>query len=37
MKICKKKENLKIFLADGSVKNTSQCLQNVCVDLGEHV
>ena len=37
MKICKKKEKLKIFLADGSVKNTSQCLQNVCVDLGEHV
>ena len=37
MKICKKKEKLKIFLADGSVKNTSQCLLNICVDLGDHV
>ena len=37
MKICKKKEKLKIFLADGSVKNTSQCLFNICVDLGDHV
>ena len=37
MKICKKKEKLKIFLADGSVKNTSQCLRNICVDLGDHV
>ena len=37
MKICKKKEKLKIFLADGSEKISSQCLQNICVDLGEHV
>ena len=37
MKICKKKEKLKIFLADSSVKNTSQCLHNIYVDLGDHV
>ena len=37
MKICKKKEKLKIFLADGSEKISSQCLQDICVDLGDHV
>ena len=37
IKICKKKEKLKIFLADGSEKISSQCLQDICVDLGDHV
>ena len=36
LKTVKTKEKLKIYLADGSVRVTGECVQQVCVSFGEH-
>ena len=36
LKTVKTKEKVKIFLADGSVRVTGECVKQVCVSFGEH-
>ena len=36
LKTVKTKEKLKIYLADGSVRVTGECVKQVCVSFGEH-
>ena len=36
LKTTKTKENLKIHLADGSVRVTNDCVKQLCVSFGEH-